>query len=76
MGFKSIALAAPILFVSTCVNAVVINTHNGIEYEWLELTVTAGMSRAQVETQLSDSNSSLFGYEYAPKVLVQDLFLS
>ena len=76
MGIKSIALAASTLVLSTSVNAVVINTLNGVDYEWLELTVTEGLSRSDVEAQLADPNSSLFGYEYASRSLLEDLLLS
>ena len=57
-------------------NAVVVNTLNGVDYEWLELTATQGMSRDQVEAQLADVNSALYGYEYASRALIQSLFLS
>ena len=76
MNFKSIALAMSVLFLSTSVHAVVINTINGVDYEWLELTETEGLSRAQVEAQLNDSSSTLFDYEYASRTLVKDLFFS
>ena len=76
MGIKSITLAVPALVFSTSVQAVVINTLNGVDYEWLELTETEGLSRTQVEAQLNDINSSLFGYEYASRALVKGLFFS
>ena len=62
--------------VSINANAVVVNTLNGVDYEWLELTATAGMSRLAVEAQLSDATSALYGYEYASRALVEDLLLS
>ncbi len=76
MGYKSIALAATTLALSTSVNAVVINTLNGVDYEWLKLTETQGLSRAQVELRLADSNDALYGYQYASRKLIEDLFLS
>lgn len=78
MIYKSIlgATCACLAVVSVNVNAVVLNTLNGVDYEWLELTETTGLSRLQVETQLTDVNSALYGYEYASRSLVEDLFLS
>ena len=64
------------LVLSSNANSAIINTLNGIEYEWLELTETAGFSRDQVEIRLTDSNDVLYGYEYASRSLVEDLFLS
>jgi len=57
-------------------NAIVVNTLNGTDYEWLELTETQGLSRNQVELMLNDSSSALYGYEYASRDLVEDLFHS
>lgn len=57
-------------------NAVVINTLNGTEYEWLELSTTTDMSRNQVETELNNTNSTLYGYQYASRSLMEDLLLS
>ena len=76
MCFKSIAIGAATLVLSTSVNASVFNTLNGVDYEWLELTETVGMSRNQVEAQLNDVNSPLYGYEYASISLIEDLFFS
>ena len=78
MVFKSIALAATSLLLSTSVNASVFNTLNGVDYEWLELTATAGMSRVQVEAGIATASLGdvLYGYEYASRQLVEDLFLS
>ena len=70
------AVCACLAAVSINANAVVINTLNGVDYEWLELTATAGMSRLDVEVQLSDVTSALYGYEYASRALVEDLLLS
>jgi hypothetical protein len=73
--FKLLHIAV-VLLVSNNANAVVVNTLNGVEYEWLELTQTVGMSREQVEAQITDPTSSLYGYEYASRSLMEDLLLS
>ena len=77
MVIKSIigTICACIALVSFNANAIVVNTLNGIDYEWLELTATAGLSRDAVELRLADSNDVLYGYEYASRALVKDLFL-
>ena len=62
--------------VSFNANAVVLNTLNGIDYEWLELTETSFRDRFDVEAELTDVNSPLYGYEYASRELVEDLLLS
>jgi len=62
--------------LSTNVNAVVINTLNGTQYQWLEFEYTRGLSRQEVELLLEDSSSELFGYQYASRSLMQDLLLS
>jgi hypothetical protein len=64
------------LFVSGTANATVIKTLNGVTYEWLELSETANTSRYGINSQLSDENSALYGYEFASRQLVSDLFLS
>jgi len=64
------------LMLSFNINAVVINTLNDVNYEWLELTETTGLTRDQVELRLADSNDALYGYEYASRQLLEDLFLS
>ena len=78
MDIKVIPLAATAIVFSFNVNASVVNTLNGANYEWLELTATAGMSRAQVEAGIAAASpgDSLYGYEYASRQLVEDLFLS
>jgi len=70
------ALVATTLVLSSNAHAVVVNTLNGIDYEWLELTETAGLNRDQVEAMLIDENSALYGYQYASRQQVRDLFLS
>jgi hypothetical protein len=59
-------------------NAVVVNTLNGMNYEWLELTVTEGMSRDSVQAQIAAAapGDTLYGYEYASRSLVESLLLS
>jgi len=75
------------LLVAVCVcfavasfnaNAVVVNTLNGMNYEWLELTVTEGMSRDSVEAQIAAAapGDTLYGYKYASRSLVESLLLS
>ena len=78
MAFKSILSVsrAYLAVISINTNAVVLNTLNGVDYEWLKLTMTAGKSRVDVETQLADVNNTLYGYEYASRALVEALFLS
>jgi len=76
MAFRSIAIAVTTLVLATSVNASVFNTLNGINYEWLELTATQGLSRDQVNLRLSDPDDELYGYEYASRALVEDLLLS
>lgn len=78
MGYKELALTASALVLSSSVNASVINTLNGINYEWLELTETVGMSRVQVQTAIDAAvpGELLYGYTYASRSLVEDLLLS
>lgn len=76
MKYWKLASTITILVLSTSANSSVINTLNGVNYEWMELTETAGLSRDQVELRLADSNDVLFGYEYASRALVEDLFTS
>lgn len=76
MKFWKLVLATAALVLSGIANAVTINTLNDVSYEWLELTETQGLSRDQVDVMLLDPNSSLFGYHYASRSLVEDLFRS
>lgn len=80
MAFKSIlgAICACLAVVSYSANASVINTLNGVNYEWLEVTETQGMSRNQVEAAITSATlgDTLYGYQYASRSLVEDLFLS
>jgi len=64
------------LFLSTSVNASIINTLNGTTYEWLELTETQGLSRNEVDLRLLDPDDVLFSYQYASRSQVNDLFNS
>jgi len=80
MFFKSIigTTCTCLAFLSINANASVINTLNGVEYEWLELTATQGMSRDQVEAGIAAAlpGDVLYGYEYASRTLVKDLLHS
>ena len=76
INIKSLSVAVSTLILSTSVNAVVLNTLNGVDYQWLELTETQGLSRAEVEARLADTNDALYGYEYASFQQVEELFLS
>ena len=78
MVFKSIigVACACLAVVSFNAKAVVLNTLNGVDYEWLELTETTGLSRDQVDILLSDSDSALYGYQYASRTLMEELLLS
>ena len=76
MNFKSLSVAVSTLILTTSVNAVVLNTLNGVDYQWLELTATTGLSRNTVELRLADVNDELYGYEYASRQQVADLLLS
>ena len=78
MEIKSIGLAATMFVLSTGVNASVINSLNGIDYEWLELSATTGMSREQVEAGIAAATPAdiLFGYQYASRSLFEDLLWS
>ena len=76
MSIKLIILATVSLVLSANVNAVVLNTLNGVDYEWLELTETTGLSRSTVESRIMNVNDVLYGYEYASRQLIEDLFLS
>ena len=72
IGATCICLAV----ASFSANAVVLNTLNGVDYEWLEPSKTLNLSRNQVDQLLLDSSSDLYGYQYASRALVEDLFNS
>ena len=72
LGVTCLALSA----VSFNANASVVKTLNGVDYAWLKLTATIGMSRADVELRLADSNDALFGYQYANAEQIEALFTS
>ena len=76
MKYIKCTITAIALVLSTNVNATIINTLNGITYEWMEISATLNMTRDQVEAQLTDVNSELYGYEYASRGLVEELLLS
>lgn len=85
MGFKSIALAASTLVFSTSANAAIISvdwqsagdnlitqdTASGLE--WLDLTVTAGMSYNEVSAQLG-TGGAFEGWGYATVAQVEGLW--
>ncbi len=73
---KSIVILA--LFFTTNVSASVFNTFNNINYEWLELSQTAGLSRNQVQAKIDSANLGdvFYEYEYASRKLVEDLLFS
>ncbi|HEB26657.1 MAG TPA: hypothetical protein ENI05_02620, partial [Porticoccus sp.] len=70
------ALALLGLTISMSANAVVQSTFNGVDYDWLELSHTQGLSREAVEERLHSANDVLYGYQYASRAQVEDLFLS
>ncbi len=77
-SFKSL-LPACILFSLSFINpanASIINNIGGINYEWLEFDNTVNMTRVSVESMLTDSNSSLYGYRYATRAETQALLES
>jgi len=76
MKYLKLATITTALVLSSNVNASVISTINDVDYEWLELTETAGLSRYEVEERLNDPIDVLFGYHYASRSQLQDLLLS
>lgn len=78
MFFKSMitAICVCLTIVSFNANSAVVNTLNGVNYKWLEFSATMGMSRDLIETRLLDPNDALYGYEYASRILVEDLLMS
>ena len=70
------AVCASLTIASISANATVLNTLNGVNYEWLELSATQLLSRNTVEARIIDPTDDLFGYEYASRSLVEDLLLS
>lgn len=64
------------LTLSLSANAVIVNTIGGVDYQWLELSHTQGLSRNAVEARLLDSNDELYGYQYASREQVEQLFFS
>ena len=72
-----LSIAALIVaLLSVQANATVIRTLDGVTYEWLEMSQTINMSREQVEAQLVDPTSNIFGYQYASRAQVESLLLS
>ena len=66
------------LALSASANASIINTFYGVEYEWLELSATQGLSRSEVESRIASATpgDQLYGYQYASRELVHELFHS
>lgn len=62
--------------VSINTNATLLNTLNGLDYEWMEFSETLGLSRNEVALRLADSNDVIYGYEHASRGLVKTLFNS
>ena len=57
-------------------NAAIVKSLGGTTYEFLELSATDGMDRSDVEAAILDTNSSLYGYQYASRQVTEQLFLS
>jgi len=78
MKFWNFALMGMMLILSSGANASVINTLNGVDYEWLEFSETQGLNRYQVEGMLSAANpgDNLYGYQYASRTQVEELLIS
>lgn len=53
--------------VATSVEASIVRTVNGLDYEWMELSATVGLSRTDVEAMLIDPSNSLYGFRYASR---------
>lgn len=77
MRLKIITLFTALLF-NLNAHSSVINTLDGVEYEWLELSETADMSYYEVLSQIDSANPGdlLYGYNYASRQLTQALLLS
>lgn len=58
------------------VNALILNTLDGVDYEWLELSATFRLSRDTVESRIIDPNDALYGFQYASRSLFESLLLS
>lgn len=78
INLRGVITVCTVVGLSMCIsaNASIINTINGNDYEWLELTATAGISRVDVEIALADNTSVLYGYRYATRVETEALLLS
>lgn len=53
--------------IATSVEASIVRTVNGADYEWMELSATIGLSRSEVEALLIDPSNSLYGFRYASR---------
>ena len=72
---KSLKYVLAILMFSTGVNASIISIG---QYEWLTLDVALGQTRSEVEGNLATATptSEIYGYQYASRSLVEQLFTS
>ena len=72
------AVCACLATVTINANASIFNTLNGTNYEWLELTAMTNVSRNSVQALIDTAapGDTLYGYEYASRVLVEDLYYS
>lgn len=57
-------------------NASFVRTIDGIDYQWMELSSTVGLSRNMVEDLIINPNSELFGYRYASRQETEALLSS
>ena len=58
------------------VQATVLTTLNGTDYEWRTHFETRGISSSNMNLRLADPTDPFFGYEYASRALFEDLLLS
>lgn len=68
-------IAVFLLAIQTTHAAVISTILNDQNYDWLSLDLTIGKSRTEVEALTLDMNSELYGYQYASRQQVADLFL-
>jgi hypothetical protein len=73
---NTLLLAICLSALSVDASAAVVKTLGGATYEFLELSATETLLRADIEIELQDPGSSLYGYEYASRALVEELLLS
>ena len=74
MKLLKLVTATTALVLSTNVNSSTVFNVSGIQdLSWLELTVTADMTRSEVELQMAE-NGSLDGWRYATQTEVETLY--